>query len=71
MVDVKDEIHNFVHDLDRLLLGSECFDGDFASDKGNEISNIVRLQEAVDDRRELVEAGLLPPHYVGEGLEFW
>ena len=47
------------------------FDRGFASNEGNEISNIVRLQDAVDGRRELVKAVLLPPHYVGEGLEFW
>ena len=49
MVDVKDEIHNLVHDLDRLLLGSEFFDGDFTSNKGNDISDTVQREEAVDD----------------------
>ena len=68
MIDVEDATSNLVHDLDRLLLGSEFFNGDFASDEGNEISNRVRLQEAVDGRRELVKSVLLPPHGVRDGL---
>ena len=31
----------------------------------------MRLQDAVDGRRELVKAGLIPPHSVGERLKFW
>ena len=31
----------------------------------------MQLQEAVDGQRELVEAGLLPPHSVGYRLGFW
>ena len=31
MVDVEDATSNLVHDLGSLLLGSECFDGDFGS----------------------------------------
>ena len=68
MIDVEDATSNLVHDLDRLLLGSKCFNGDFARDEGIEISNRVRLQEAVDVQRELVEALLLPPHSVRDGL---
>ena len=37
-----------VHDLDQLLLDSECLNGDFASNEGDEISNRVQLQEAVN-----------------------
>ena len=37
---------------------------------GNDIGDRVRLQEAVDSQRELVEAGLLPPHGVGDRLKF-
>ena len=68
MIDVEDATSNLVHDIDSLLLGSECFNGDFASDEGNEISNIVRLQDAVDGRRELVKAVLIPPHGVVDRL---
>ena len=61
---------NLVHDLGRLLLGGECFDGDFARNEGNEIGDRVRLQESVGGRRELVEAGLLLPRGVGDRLKF-
>ena len=71
MIGVEDATSNLAHDLDRLLLGSECFDGEFASDEGNEISNRVRLQAAVYGLCELVKAGILPPHSVGDRLEFW
>ena len=30
----------------------------------------MRLQKAVDGQNELVEAGLLPPHGVGDRLKF-
>ena len=41
------------------------------SDEGNEIGNRVRLQEAVDGKRELVEAVLLTPRGVVDRLNFW
>ena len=50
-----------MHDLGRLLLGGECFNGEFASNKRNEIGDRVQLQEAVHGQRELVEAGILLP----------
>ena len=40
-----------MNDLCRLLLDGECFNGDFASDEGNDISNRLRLQDAVDGQR--------------------
>ena len=70
MIDVEDATSNLVHDLDCLLLGSEFFNGDFASDEGDEISNRVRLQEAVDGQRDLVEYIILLPHGVGDGFIF-
>ena len=56
-----------------MILVASCwkvnfFDRGFASNEGNEISNIVRLQDAVDGRRELVKSVLLPPHGVRDGL---
>ena len=60
-----------MHELGRLLLGDEYFDGYLASNEGNEIGDIVRLQEAVDGKNELVEAGLLTPRGVRDGLMFW
>ena len=71
MIDISYATSNLVHDLGCLLLGGECFDGEFASNEGNEIGDRVRLQEAVDGRRELVEAVLLPPRGVGGRLKFW
>ena len=71
MIDVEDTTSNLVHDLSNLLLGDECFDGDFARNEGNEIGDRVRLQEAVYGQHDLVEAVLLPPHGVGCGLKFW
>ena len=71
MIDVEDTTSNLVHELSNLLLGDECFDGDFARNEGNEIVNRVRIQEAVDDRNDLFEADLLPPHSVRDGLKFW
>ena len=70
MVDVKDTTLNFVHELDNLPLGGEFFDGDFASDEGNEINERVRLQKTVYGWRELVKSGLIPPQILGYGLKF-
>ena len=53
------------------MLGGECFNGDSVRNGGNDISDIVRLQEAVDGRSELVKAGLLPPCRFGYRLNFW
>ena len=36
MVDIKDATLNLVRDLGCLLLGGECFDGDFTGDEGND-----------------------------------
>ena len=52
-------------------MGGECFYWDFARNEGNEIGNRVRLQEAVDGKRELVEAVLLTPRGVVDRLNFW
>ena len=68
MIYVEDATSNLVYDLDRLLLGREFFNGDFVSDERGEISNRVRLQEAVDGQRDLVKAVLLPPHGVVDGV---
>ena len=59
-----------------MILVASCwkvnfFDRGFASNEGNEISNIVQLQEAVDGRSKLVEYGLLPPRSVRYGLKFF
>ena len=43
MIDVEDTMLNIVHELGRLLLGDEYFDGYLASNEGNEIGDIVRL----------------------------
>ena len=48
VVDIKDVMLYLVHNLGRLLLGSEFFYGGFVSDEGNGINNRVRLWEAVD-----------------------
>ena len=71
MIGIKDKTPNLVHDIGRLLLGGECFDGDFASNKGDEIGYRVQLQEAVDGQHELVEARLLPPSGIRDRLKFW
>ena len=71
MIAVEDATSKIVHELYCLLLGSECFNEEFASDEENDIRNRVRLQEAVDGQHELVEAEILPPHGVGDGLDFW
>ena len=71
MVDVEDAMSNLVHDLGCLLLGGEFFDRDFTSDEGGEIGDRVRLQEAVDGRRELAKSVLLPTRSVRYRLKFW
>ena len=71
MVDVKDATSNLLHDLGCLLLGGECFDGDFMSDEGDDIGDRVQLQEAVDGWRELAKAVLLPTRSVRYRLKFW
>ena len=71
MIGIKDKTQNLVHDIGRLLLGGECFNGEFASNKGDEIRYRVQLQEAVDGQHELVEASLLPPSGIRDRLKFW
>ena len=71
MIDIKDSTSKLVHDLGRLLLGSECFDGEFAINEANDIGNGVQLQWAVQRGRELVKSVLLPPHDVRCRLDFW
>ena len=71
VVDVEDATSNLVYDLGRILLGGECFDGNFASDDGNEIRDRVQLWEAVDGQRKLVKAVLIPTRSVVDGFKFW
>ena len=53
------------------MLGSEYFDWELTSNEGNEIGDRVRLQESIDGRRELVEAGFILPRGVRDRLNFW
>ena len=71
MIDIKDTTPKLLYDLGSLLLGGECFDGDFASNERDEIGYRVRLQEAVDGCCELAGSGLLPPRGVRYRLKFW
>ena len=56
MVDIKDTTSNLVNDLGRLPLISECFDGDFARNEGNEVGDRVRFQEAKDGQSRTYSA---------------
>ena len=71
VVDIEYGTSNLVHDFGRLLLGGECFDGDFASDEGNDIGDRVWLQEAVDRWHEFLKDDFLLPLSVEDGLMFW
>ena len=43
VVDTKYTTYKLVHEIGRLLLGFECFDGYSTSDEGNDIGDRVRL----------------------------
>ena len=62
---------NLVYDLGCLLLGDECFNGYFASDEGNGIGDMVRLQEPINGLHKLTESGFLLPRGIRDGLKFW
>ena len=70
MVDVEDTMSSLVHDLGCLLLGGESFNGYFARNEGNEISNRVQLQEDIYGQCKFVKGILLLPHSVGDRLKF-
>ena len=57
MIGIKHTSSNLVHDLGRLLLGSECFNGDFASNEG------MRLSTECDFRIYMVNVSWLKPDF--------
>ena len=68
---MKYETTNLVYELVCHLLIGECFYGGFTSNGGNDSSDILQLQEAVDGQQYFVKAVLLLPQDVVDSLDFW